>query len=160
MSTITQFGKFDDSNITWYTLDWLEHVSFYVYAADESSGIVDVIFKFAPNKQAMLHKHHAPYATLVLQGELRFHRPNGELKEIRPTGSYVVGVANGEPHTEGAGDQEAIVFFSNRNVTGDLYEFLDKDMNQVQMLGIAQFKAQLDEQLASGAALKVASRPA
>jgi hypothetical protein len=160
MLDTTQIQKFDDGNITWYTLDWLEHVSFYVYAVDESSGIVDVIFKFAPNKQAMLHRHHAPYITLVLQGELRFHRPNGELKEIRPTGSYVIGVAHGEPHTEGAGDQEAVVFFSNRNVTGDLYEFLDADMKPVRMLGIADFKAQLDVQRASGAASKTMSRPA
>jgi hypothetical protein len=160
MLDVAQTQKFDDSNITWYTLDWLEHVSFYVYAVDEPNGIVDVIFKIAPNKQAMLHKHHAPYITLVLQGELRFHRPNGELKEVRPVGSYVVGVANGEPHTEGAGDEEAIVFFSNRNVTGDLYEFLDQDMNRVQMLGIADFRAQLDQQVASGTATKTAARPA
>ena len=152
--------RFDDSNITWYTLDWLDHVSFFVYAVDDANGIVDVIFKFAPNKQAMLHMHHAPYITLVLQGELRFHRPNGEFKEVRPTGSYVVGVARGEPHTEGAGDQEAIVFFSNRNVTGDLYEFFDEDMKRVQMLGIADFKAQLEAQLASGSVAKVSSRPA
>ncbi len=33
--------------------------------------------------------------------------PNGDLKEIRPTGSYVLGVANAEPHTEGSGDQES-----------------------------------------------------
>jgi hypothetical protein len=160
MPSLTQFHGFDDGNITWYTLDWLEHVSFYVYAVDEENGIVDVIFKFAPNKQAMLHRHHAPYITFVLQGELRFHRPNGDFKEVRPTGSYVVGAANGEPHTEGAGDQEAIVFFSNRNVTGDLYEFLDTDLKCVQMLGIGDFKAQLDRQLADGAAAKVASQPA
>ena len=33
--------------------------------------------------------------------------PNGDLKEIRPTESYVLDVANAEPHTEGAGDQES-----------------------------------------------------
>ena len=153
-------GKFDDSNITWYTLDWLEHVSFYVYAVDEKNGIVDVIFKFAPNRQAMLHRHHTPYITFVLQGELRFHRPNGEFKEVRPAGSYVVGTALGEPHTEGGGDEETIVFFSNRNVTGDLYEFLDADGNRTHMLGIADFKAQLDHQVASGSAAKVAARTA
>jgi hypothetical protein len=67
-------------------------------------------------------------------------------------------VANAEPHTEGAGDQEAIVFFSNRNVEGDMYEFLDDDLKQVQMLGIADFKVQLDDEVASGVAAKVATR--
>ena len=103
---------FDDSILTWHKLDWLEHVWYYVYDVDRKNGIVDTLFKFAPNSKAMLHQHKTPYVTLVLQGELRFYRPNGELREIRPTGSYVKGVANGEPHLEGGGDQETIVFFS------------------------------------------------
>ena len=155
-----QVNAFDDSNITWRTLDWLEHVSYYVYAVDEENRIVDVMFKFAPNQRVMLHQHKVPYITLVLQGELRFYRPNGDLKEIRPCGSYVLGAANAEPHTEGAGDQEAIVFFSNRNVTGDMYEFLDDDLKQFQMLGIADFKVQLDDEVASGVAAKVGARKA
>ncbi|MCK9912235.1 hypothetical protein MXD81_23980, partial [Microbacteriaceae bacterium K1510] len=85
-----------------------------VYDVDRQNRIVDAVFKFAPCSKAMLHQHKTPYVTLVLQGELRFYRPNGELKEIRPTGSYVKGVANGEPHLEGGGDQETIVFFSVR----------------------------------------------
>ncbi len=89
---------FDDSILTWHKLDWLEHVWYYVYDVDRQNGIVDALFKFAPNSKAMLHQHKTPYVTLVLQGELRFYRPNGALKEIRPTGSYVKGVANGEPH--------------------------------------------------------------
>ncbi|HUA76661.1 MAG TPA: hypothetical protein VMA86_03250, partial [Acetobacteraceae bacterium] len=96
---------FDDRNITWYRLDWLDHVEFYVYKADEENRIVDVLFKFAANTRAMLHRHKAPYITFVVQGELRFYRPNGVLKEIRPTGSYVSGVANAEPHLEGGGDE-------------------------------------------------------
>ena len=87
-----------------------------------------MIFKFAPNEPVMMHTHHSPYITLVMQGELRFYRPDGKLKETRYCGSYVLGKVTGEPHTEGAGPDGAVVFFSNRNVTGDLYEFFDKDM--------------------------------
>ncbi len=141
-----QLHKFDDHNITWRTIDWLEHVAFHVYNVDEENRIVDVIFKFAANKQAMLHQHKSPYITLIMQGELRFYRANGDLKEIRPIGSYVSGVANGEPHREGGGDEEAIVFFSNRNVEDALYEFLDDELRPVVTLGIADFKAQLDAQ--------------
>jgi hypothetical protein len=61
----------------------------------------------------------APY-----QGELRFWRPDGSLKEIRPTGSYVQVAANGEPHSEGAGDQMAIVLFSFRGTTADMILYL------------------------------------
>ena len=138
--------EFDDRNITWRKVDWLDHVEFYVYQCDEQSRIVDVLFKFAANTKAMLHRHKTPYITFVVQGELRFYRPNGELKEIRPTGSYVSGVANGEPHLEGGGDEDAIVFFSNRNVENAMYEFLDANLQPTVTLGFDDFKAQLEAQ--------------
>lgn len=138
--------KFDDSNLPWRKLDWLEHVWFYVYNVDRKNGIVDIIFKFAANAKVMLHRHKAPYVTVVLQGELKLYEADGSLKEIRPAGSYVMGAANGEPHTEGGGDQDAIVFFSNRNVEDALYEFLDDNMRPVVTLGIGDFEDQLAAQ--------------
>lgn len=139
-------NEFDDRNITWGKVDWLDHVEFYVYKADEENRIVDVLFKFAANTKAMLHQHKSPYITFVVQGELRFYRPNGELKEIRPTGSYVSGTANGEPHLEGGGDEDAIVFFSNRNVEDALYVFLDDNMQPTVTLGFDDFKTLLKAQ--------------
>jgi quercetin dioxygenase-like cupin family protein len=138
--------EFDDRNIAWRKVDWLDHVEFYVYKADEENRIVDVLFKFAANSKAMLHRHKTPYVTFVVQGELRFYRPNGELKEIRPVGSYVSGAANGEPHLEGGGDEDAIVFFSNRNVENAMYEFLDANLQPTVTLGFEDFKAQLEAQ--------------
>ncbi|MGP1680668.1 MAG: regulator [Burkholderiales bacterium] len=138
--------EFDDRNITWHKVDWLDHVEFYVYKADEENRIVDVLFKFAANSKAMLHRHKTPYVTFVVQGELRFYRPNGELKEIRPVGSYVSGVANGEPHLEGGGDEDAIVFFSNRNVENAMYEFLDGNLQPTVILGFEDFKTLLEAQ--------------
>jgi len=132
--------------------------AYFVYAADEQNGSVDVLIKFPSNRQGKLHQHLMAYSTFVLQGELRFHRPNGELKEIRPTGSYVVGAANGEPHTEGAGDEEAIVLFSIRGGTGDMFAIFDKQTDEVRKLGFADFKAALADQIASGATTKVGSR--
>ncbi len=138
--------KFDDKNITWHKLDWLPDLEFYVYKVDEENRIIDILFKFAANSKVQLHRHKAPYITFVIQGELRFYRPDGELKEIRPTGSYASGVANGEPHVEGGGDEDAIVFFSNREVEGPLYEFLDENLQPTVTLGFDDFKAQLEEQ--------------
>ncbi len=138
--------KFDDKNITWYKLEWLSDLEFYVYKVDEENRIIDILFKFAANSKVQLHRHKSPYITFVIQGELRFYRPDGELKEIRPTGSYVSGVANGEPHVEGGGDEDAIVFLSNREVEGPLYEFLDENLQPTVTLGFDDFKAQLEEQ--------------
>ena len=151
---------FDDSNITWRSLDWLDHIQYYVYSVDRDAGIVDVLFRFAAGKQVMLHRHLAPYVTVVIQGELRFFRPDGSLKEVRRAGSYVVGVVNGEPHTEGAGEEDAIVFFSNREVKDGLYEFLDADGGSFKTLGIADFQAEFDAQAANGSAKKVMGRAA
>jgi hypothetical protein len=148
--------QFDARNIVWRSIPWLDHVSYFVYHADEVSGIVDVIFKIAANQRAMLHRHKAPYITLVIEGELRLYHANGELKEIRPVGSYVMSVANGEPHTEGGGDRDAIVFFSNRNVDGVLYEFLDAEGRIVQTLSLADFKAEFDAQVEAGSVARLA----
>jgi 2,4'-dihydroxyacetophenone dioxygenase len=65
----------------------------------------------------------------VIQGELRIYSPNGELKEIRPVGSYVSTPAGGKPHREGGGDRDVIVFFSNRNVDGVVYDVPDDNLN-------------------------------
>jgi hypothetical protein len=135
---------FDDRNITWRTIEWLDHVAFHVCKVDEENRIVDVIFKLAANQKSMLHQHRVPYITLVLQGELRIFHPDGELKEVRPIGSYVSTAGNGDPHLDGGGDQDAIVFFSNREVKDAIYDFLDDAGNLVVSLGIADFKAQLD----------------
>ena len=107
---------FDDRNITWRKLEGFDQISYYIYEIDEKNGNVDVLTKFAPNQPIMLHQHKASYRTFVVQGELRIYRQNGDLKEVRPVGSYVISSAYGEPHTESAGDEEAIVLFSNRNV--------------------------------------------
>ncbi len=127
--------KFDDSQIVWR-----------VYNVDRENRIVDIIFKFAANNRVKLHRHLVPYITVVLQGELRLYRANGELKEIRPTGSYVSGVADGEPHTEGGGDEDAIVFFSNRNIKDKLYEFPDENGNPVISLSLDDFAWHLEDQ--------------
>jgi quercetin dioxygenase-like cupin family protein len=142
MSTL----PYDTRNIRWNTIEGFDHVAYHVCAVDETKRIVDILFKFDAHSKIALHRHKADYITLVLQGELRIYRANGELKEIRLVGSYVAGKADGEPHTEGGGDQDVIAFFSNRNVDSLVYEILDEDLNVVATFGVAEFKALLDAQ--------------
>ncbi len=142
MSTL----PFDVRNIRWNTIDGISHLAYHICAVDEAKRIVDILFKFDANSKIVLHRHKADYITLVLQGELRIYRANGELKEIRPVGSYVSGTADGEPHTEGGGDQDVIAFFSNRNVANVVYEILDENLNTVATFGVAEFKALMEAQ--------------
>lgn len=143
---LTRSHKFDDRNITWHTLEGIEHLQYHIFAVDEVNKIVDVMFKFAAKQKVVLHRHHADYVTLVVQGELRIYRANGELKEVRPVGSYVATKVGGEPHTEGGGDEDAVVFFSNRGQDGVIYEILDEQMNTLATLGLQDFKGLLQAQ--------------
>ena len=142
MSTL----PYDTRNIRWNTIEGFDHIAYHVCAVDEAKRIVDILFKFDAHSKIALHRHKADYITLVLQGELRIYRADGTLKEIRPVGSYVSGRADGEPHTEGGGDQDVIAFFSNRNVGTLVYEILDENMNVVATFGIPEFKALLEAQ--------------
>lgn len=143
---LTRRPKFDESNITWHTLEGVENLHYHIFAVDEEKKIVDIMFKFAANKKIVMHRHHADYVTVVVQGELRIYRPNGELKEVRPVGSYVSTRGGGEPHTEGGGDEDVIAFFSNRGQAGVIYEILDEDMNPVMTIGMQEFKALMEAQ--------------
>lgn len=137
---------YDARNISWHTLEGFPHLAYHICAVDEAKRIVDVLFKFDANAKIATHRHRCDYVTLVLQGELRIYRANGELKEVRPVGSYVSTPGDGEPHTEGGGTQDVIAFFSNRNVSGPVYEILDADLNIIATLGIPEFKALLEGQ--------------
>lgn len=142
---------FDDRNIPWRTVEGFDHAAFHILSVDEDARIVDLLFKFAANERIALHRHGAAYRTLVLQGELRIYRPDGTLKEVRPVGSYVAGMAGGEPHTEGGGDQDVIVYFTNRDIDGPVYELLDESQAVVATFGIPEFRALLEEQTATAA---------
>ncbi len=154
-----QSYQFDDRAITWNTFDYLG-TQYYVQAVDAARGIADVLIKFQPNMPGKLHQHLMDYSTFVLQGELRFWRPDGSLKEIRPTGSYVHGTAHGEPHAEGAGDQAAIVLFSIRGGTGDMFAIFEEGSDTVHKLGFADFAAALAGQVTTGVPATSASRAA
>ncbi len=150
---------FDDRNVTWQTVEAIG-AQIYVLAVDDARGLVDVLIRFQPNTPGRLHQHLCDFSTFVLQGELRFRHLDGSLKEVRPTGSYVQGAANGAPHSEGAGDQMAIVLFSFRGSSGDMVVYLDKTTEEPFRLTFSGFKATLEHQIATGATAKLGARPA
>ena len=148
---------FDDRNVTWQTIEAIG-AQIFVLAVDEARGSVDALIRFHPNTPGRLHRHVCDFSTFVLQGELKFWRPDGTLKEVRPTGSYVQVAANGEPHSEGAGNQMAIVLFSFRGVSGDMILYLNETTDVSFRLGLPEFKATLAHQIATGATAKLGAR--
>ena len=137
---MTQGCQFDDRHISWHMVEAIG-ARIHVLGTDAKLGIADVLIRFEANRPGRLHRHVCDFTTFVLQGELRFWRPDGTLKEVRPTGHHLRIAAHGEPHREGAGDQTAIVLFSFRGSTGDMIHYLDADGAVAFRLGFADFLA-------------------
>ncbi|NOT83548.1 MAG: regulator [Methylococcaceae bacterium] len=131
--------QFDDRITQWNTLPGIEHLAYHILHIDEPAKIIDVLFKFSANQQILLHRHLALNNTFVIQGEHRLYEPNGRLKEARPVGRYTATPASDEPHREGGGDEDAIVFFSIRGSDGVLYEILDNAQAVIGTLSMQNF---------------------
>ena len=120
--------SFNENTITWHQLPDVEHVWLSILDIDETAMIVDVLFRFAANEKIVLHRHVAAFHTFVVKGEHRIYTPEGELKEVRPAGTYKAGKADPEPHTEGGGESDVFVLFSLRPYCeGPIYEILGDD---------------------------------
>lgn len=138
---------FDDTNIKWQTLGEFEHLLYSILDIDEQNQIIDMLFKFAAHQQIVLHRHKVLNKTFVIQGEHRLYEADGKLKEIRAVGSYTSSLPSDEPHREGGGDVDVIVFFSIRGNDGVLYEILDDDLNIIATLGMQDFVNLYKEQM-------------
>lgn len=130
---------FDDSHIRWHALADFEHLHYSILDIDEHNKIIDVLFKFAARQQIVLHRHKALNKLFVIQGEHRIYQADGELKETRAVGSYTNSLPSDEPHREGGGDRDTIVFFSIRGSDGVLYEILDDALNVIATLAMQDF---------------------
>ena len=131
--------NFDDTHINWKNLGDFEYLQYSILDIDEDNCIIDALFKFSAHRQIVLHRHKALNKTFVLQGEHRLYEADGKLKETRAAGSYTSSLPSNEPHREGGGDVDVIVFFSIRGNDGVLYEILDDDLNIIATLGFQDF---------------------
>ncbi len=130
--------NFDDRNIQWYKLGEFEHFVCSVLDIDADNNIIDLLIKFEPHRQIVLHRHKALNKSLVIQGEHRLYQADGRLKEIRPVGSYTSSLASDDPHRECGGDEGAVVLFSIRG-KDVLYEVLDEQQNPIGSLTVQDF---------------------
>jgi hypothetical protein len=131
--------NFDDTHINWKNLADFENLQYSILDIDEDNFIIDALFKFAAHQQIVLHRHKALNKTFVIQGEHRLYEADGRLKEIRAAGTYTTSLPSDEPHREGGGDVDVIVFFSLRGNDGVLYEILDDDLNIIATLAFQDF---------------------
>ncbi|PWB78629.1 MAG: regulator [Methylocystaceae bacterium] len=130
---------FDDRDIRWKSFDGVDHLWFSVLDIDDANKIIHVLYKFAGNRQIVLHRHKTLNKTMVIQGEHRLYHANGELKEVRPVGSYTVSPPSDDPHREGGGDRDVVVLFTIYGDEETLYEILDDDLNVAASLTAKDF---------------------
>ena len=135
---------FDDRDIGWYYLGDDKHWVLAILDVNVSQRIVDFLVKYEPKQQIFFHRHLALTNTLVVQGEHRMYEPNGVVR-VRPVGSYASDPP-GDTHRDGAGEEEAIVFYSVRGKDGVLFEILDGDLNVVGTLSMDEFVGTWQEQ--------------
>jgi hypothetical protein len=135
---------FDERTICWSHIEGIDHLSLAVLDVDPGNGVVHVLFKFASNRQIILHRHLTLNKTFTIQGEHRLYHADGRLKEVRGTGRFTVAPPSDDPHREGAGDQDAIVLFV---IYGDgaLYQALDDEMHVLRVLSMADFVGFYDQ---------------
>lgn len=129
--------------IPWQSLEGLDHFQFHVLHVDDDHERAEVLFKFDANIPIVLHRHCSLNKLLVLQGEHIFYRPDGSVKEVRPTGRFTVVKPDEEPHSESGGSEGAMVLFSiyNREDNGPLYELMDPEKNIVGTLSMDDLAA-------------------
>ena len=142
--------SFDDSNITWFPVGDFMHFVASILHVDAERRIVDFVLKYEANERIVRHRHLAEAGLFVVQGEHRIYEPDGTLREVRPVGRYTASPASPEPHSEGGGEQGAIVLYSMRPDDADrIFELLDDEGNSIAVLGIPFFQ---DFQRATAAA--------
>lgn len=131
-----------DKVISWQTLEGMDHFQFSILHIDDDVQRAEVLFKFEAHMPIFLHRHCSLNKLLVIEGEHLIYRQDGSVKDIRPTGRYVVVPADDEPHSESGGDGGAIVLFSVfANESGPLYEVLDPERNVVAAISMADLVA-------------------
>jgi hypothetical protein len=135
---------FDDKNIRWRRIEGFDHFWYDVLDVDAATGVTQILFKFAANQQIVLHRHKTVNKTFVVQGEHKIYHADGRLKETRATGSYTVSPPSEDPHREGGGDQDAIVFFTIFGGDSVAYEILDDAQNIIATFSQTEFAALRD----------------
>jgi len=134
-------SAFDETKVNWGQLPGIDHTWLSILAVDDEAKIIDVLFKFAAGEQIVLHRHVAAFHTYVVRGEHRIYSPQGELSDVRPTGTYKVSPASDTPHKEGGGEEDVIVLFSLRPYSsGAIYEVLDDDQQVVSVMTFDDMK--------------------
>ena len=141
MATTAPSYAFDDRDIDWQPFAGIENLELTLCDLDEERQILDLLVRFAPNKTVTMHNHLAQTNMLIIQGELRMYEADGSVREVRTAGRYYRGRRN-DAHSEGGGDEGAVVFYSVRgHGEENMFEIMDDAGNTTAVLGMSDLRA-------------------
>ena len=138
---------YEDPAILWKPFGSYEGFAYKILAVDVERRIVDMLFRFEPNRNCFYHRHTATVASFVLEGEHHLYEPDGrggETHTVRGAGTFTVSEP-GDLHLEGGGPQGGVVYFNLRGDSEHIYDILDDDLDLVREVSIHDFKKALDE---------------
>ena len=131
--------KYDTSKVEWHKF-FTPGTYYRILNVNVAARTADMLVKFEAEGQCMYHRHGCNTTTLVLEGELRVREQinGGEVVKVKPAGSYSNG-GYGEVHIEGAGHEQAIIFFGMRSDDDVIYELLNDDLTLKRAVTVADF---------------------
>lgn len=141
--------RFDPADVQWlhvtepefdeYKLDY----EYSILGFDLESGRLDMLLRFSGNGgHCLRHRHVASTATLVLEGEQHLEelRPDGTTKRIvRKAGEYALSGVDALPHLERGGDDGCTLYLSMHAPDGVLFEYMDKNLENVRTATIDDY---------------------
>ncbi len=131
--------KYDTSKVEWHKF-FTPGTYYRILNVNVEARTADMLVKFEAEGQCMYHRHACCTSTLVLEGELRVREQinGGEVVKVKAAGSYSNG-GQGEVHIEGAGHEQAIIFFGMRSDDDVIYELLNDDLSLKRAVTVADF---------------------
>ena len=130
MSAVLKTPEFDIDAINWQPFGRYEGFDYRLLNVDMENRVIDLMFRFQPNRRCFYHTHHMPSSTLVIHGEQHIWEKNpdgSETHKVKRAGEFSVS-AGAETHIEGGGPDGGIIY-QNVRVNDDIvYSILNDDL--------------------------------
>ena len=141
---------FDLDSVEWQPFGTYTGFSYFLLNVDVDNRVIDLLFRFNPNEQCFVHRHHQPCSAFVLHGEQHvweIAEDGSKSHTVRPAGHFCVS-EQVETHIEGGGPDGCIVYQSIRGADDLIYSIMDDDLNSKLDVTVHDFASALQRQAA------------
>lgn len=141
MNAVISTPEFDISGIDWQPFGRYTGFDYRLLNVDTESRVIDLLFRFEPDKRCFYHTHHTPSSTLVVHGEQHIWEKDTagrERHKMRHAGEFAI--SNGaDTHIEGGGPDGGIIYMNIRATDDIVYSILNDDLSTRVDVSLADF---------------------